>query len=164
MTPTSLWHPRHRCCALFCTSYLGGRDIQREKKEQPSLYPWQLITREIALVWHDWLGLSFPSLGEQHNKTGARRGNESAILHPINNTFSQLNVLSCKMGRSVLGGAAITQMHGADVWHNGETWVCSITWVLPWIRAFVCKLFWGKKGIYKFCRFLKCIIEQGACL
>lgn len=135
VTPESPWRRRHRCCCqtstLVCTSYLGGRDIQRReggKKEKRTAFFTSLTAHyhgnSPGPVW--LAGPPLPFTGA-NNTIRREHGGEMRVQYCIQSIIVQLHVFSCRMGRSVLG-AAITSSCSVLMSHD-----CSKTWV--WLRG-----------------------------
>lgn len=108
-----------------------------------------------------WLaGPPLPITGG-NNTIRRERGGEMRVQYCIQSIILQLNVFSCRLGRSVLGG----RNNSPDVWRNREIWVCSITQALSWFCAlhYCWGLGWGgdcRVGSMNFVFFFKCSIVQ----
>lgn len=84
------------------------------------------------------------------------RGGEMRAQYCIQSIILQLNVFSCRMGRSALGGrVAITPRHPTGVWRKRETWVCSIAHSFGYLSV---NYSGGEKGFHRSHRFFKCIL------
>lgn len=158
MTPESPWRPRHRCCcqsALVCTSYLGGRDIQRQKKEKRTAFFISLTAHyhgnSPGLAW--LAGPPLPITGG-NNTIRRERGGEMRVQYCIQSIILQLTVFSCRLGRSVLGGSNNSLM--SDLTEKYESVALHRSYhgsVLFLIAGGVCVL-------WILCFFFKCSIVQ----